>query len=283
MRRSSTTAIAQARKLRFQNLKDIKLRPPILPTHKNFDVSPDHPLWQFFPNGNESLAYRPASELDATSRSWTMSELRHKSFDDLHRLWYINLKERNILAKEMWLLKSIEQVNMGQYDELDAKLVLNQKRIKQVLLERQTSYERVKTLDSEVKEYLEDFEQQYLNANEQELLEMNDKLVRLQYAIFGIQPTLSDIQEVNEDLVNGIKFVGNLKSQRYVSENPDCGLELPLKGIIEELPFLFKQPSEAVEEVLALREQETPMLAKPQIFEYLTNVLEDLKASEEAE
>lgn len=276
----SSRYLARNKSLKFTDLKSIKLREPIVPTHKNFDVSPDHPLWAFFPDGNKSeTCFRETVDLDIQSRPWGLPELRRKSFEDLHKLWYLILKERNILAREVRLADSFNERSTHAHNDLDDKLTLTQKRIKQALIERQVAYERVQTFTDNQKEYLSDFEESYINADSSEIVSFNEKLVRLQYAFFGIQPQLEDYnleEDINVKFVEGLSYVANLKLKRYLSQNPQSTEEFqtPLNGVVEELPFLLRDTEEAIEEVQELRNSgANVVLHKIEVFPFLRNAL----------
>ncbi|KAF8296952.1 hypothetical protein DL93DRAFT_2068292, partial [Clavulina sp. PMI_390] len=75
-------------------------------------------------------------------RPWTASELRRKSFKDLHVLWYVLARERNLLATQR---QTVARYGMWDrtrfsYPELDLKCRTTQARIKQVLNERRLAY-----------------------------------------------------------------------------------------------------------------------------------------------
>ena len=71
---------------------------PVLdpPARKEFKTNPNHGLWGFF-NADKTAMLSPEEEL-AHGRSWTYAELNYKSFEDLHALYWVCLKERNRIA-----------------------------------------------------------------------------------------------------------------------------------------------------------------------------------------
>jgi hypothetical protein len=64
------------------------------------ETDPDHGLWEFFQN--RKMVVNSPPEIAKHGRSWTVEELRHKSWDDLHRLWWVCAKERNRIATANW-------------------------------------------------------------------------------------------------------------------------------------------------------------------------------------
>ncbi|KAI5967411.1 MRPL4 [Candida margitis] len=277
----SSNILSRAKPLKFTDLKSIKLRAPIPPTVKNFQVSPDHPLWQFFPNGNKTTSpIRESEELDLDSREWTSAELRRKSFEDLHTLWYLTLKERNVLAREVRLGESLGMGDFRQFNMLDHKLIKTQKRIKQVLLERHIAFERAQAssgVTAEQQKYLQEFEERYITCDASEIDEMDAKLLRLQYAFFGIEPTLA-LETLSDDIdlnfINGITYTSRVKLNRYLEENPDTDFRLPLNGIMEELPFFLYDVDEAIDQVNQLRESgQSRKLDKIEVIPFLNNAI----------
>ncbi|KAJ2795196.1 54S ribosomal protein L4 mitochondrial [Coemansia guatemalensis] len=85
---------------------------------------------------------RIPTERDPTGRAWSASELRQKSWEDLQRLWYIVLKERNVLASQKVEARRLGIIsafftNKGRV----LKCRQTMARIKTVLNERQIAWE----------------------------------------------------------------------------------------------------------------------------------------------
>lgn len=74
-------------------------------------VDDDHPLWQFFHTKDKPM--NTPEEDAAHGRPWTVDELRGKSWEDLHGLWYECCKERNRIATER---KERERTKAGYGD-----------------------------------------------------------------------------------------------------------------------------------------------------------------------
>lgn len=63
-------------------------------------VNPDHGLWEFFHSKEKPM--NTPEEDNEHGRSWSVEELRHKSWEDLHALWWLCSKERNRIATETY-------------------------------------------------------------------------------------------------------------------------------------------------------------------------------------
>ncbi|KAK9802748.1 hypothetical protein WJX73_007301 [Symbiochloris irregularis] len=73
-------------------------------------------------------------EARTAGRAWEASDLRRKSWDDLHKLWYVLLKERNMLRteKELAKVKNERLANPARVRKVQKSMA----RIKHVLTER---------------------------------------------------------------------------------------------------------------------------------------------------
>jgi len=91
-------------------------------------------------------------------RAWKMDELRRKSFEDLHKLWYLCLKEKNILFSEReHLVRGDSQKPFASIANRLRKIKKTQRSLKFVLSERDKQEKllaKKKVNDERIKEAL---------------------------------------------------------------------------------------------------------------------------------
>lgn len=149
-------------------------------------------------------------------RPWNVQELRRKSFEDLHTIWYTAVKERNVLEREGRIYNSLEASGQqNPFLQASADVRDTMWRIRQVLAERQRGYENsLEDFKSEYNTIVEEVEKTYLEADDTQDAEMEAYLERFQFAFYGITPQLSSA-DVNETIVRGIKQVATFKYWRF--------------------------------------------------------------------
>ncbi|TLD09204.1 uncharacterized protein PgNI_07544 [Pyricularia grisea] len=113
------------------------------------DTDPNHGLWGFF--YDKQLIPTP-QQLSAHGRSWTVQELRGKSWEDLHALWWTCCRERNRISTAMKTRQQIGIKPDNPNDEADARgktVKQTMRAIKHVLTERYYTWEDARKLAME--------------------------------------------------------------------------------------------------------------------------------------
>ncbi|PGG99335.1 54S ribosomal protein L4, mitochondrial [Blastomyces parvus] len=107
--------------------------------------NPNHGLWGFF--GPDRKPVLTPEEEHAHGRAWSIQELRQKSWDDLHKLYWLCVKERNRIATASYERQRL-QAGYGDYEssERDKTVRGTQQSIKQVLRERWYAWEDARQL-----------------------------------------------------------------------------------------------------------------------------------------
>ncbi|RFU76628.1 50s ribosomal l4 [Trichoderma arundinaceum] len=99
------------------------------------EVDEGHGLWGFFPAPGKLLL--TPKETEEHGRAWTVEELRRKSWEDLHTLWWACCKERNMLAtSRAELLRGKLGFGEREIDTRDEEVTRTMRAIKHALTER---------------------------------------------------------------------------------------------------------------------------------------------------
>ncbi|KAI4143662.1 MAG: hypothetical protein LQ340_006921 [Diploschistes diacapsis] len=122
-------------------------------------VNEKHGLWDFF--DKEKNPFEKPEVVAAHGRPWAVEELRHKSFEDLHCLWWVCVKEKNrILTQEHERERMQAGYGKAEAQERQGTIRKTMRAIKHVLTERWYAYEEARKIaekDPGLKDYFEEF------------------------------------------------------------------------------------------------------------------------------
>ncbi|KAI6014860.1 mitochondrial 39-S ribosomal protein L47 (MRP-L47)-domain-containing protein [Pisolithus microcarpus] len=149
---TSSLSVAGSASIETQSGAPVKhVKPLGSRPHLGVEIDPNHGLWAFFRKNVDSegkVTYEtvePRDSYNESGRSWIASELRRKSFKDLHTLWYVLLRERNLLATQREEARRIgirntESLVVSVRDRLCRKSMA---RLKYVINERRLVYDKI--------------------------------------------------------------------------------------------------------------------------------------------
>ncbi|KAK8931969.1 hypothetical protein H634G_04470 [Metarhizium anisopliae BRIP 53293] len=146
-----------------------------LPKPRNFKpkvaVDENHGLWGFFPESGKAL-WSP-KETEEHGRAWTVEELRKKSWEDLHSLWWVCCKERNMLAtSKAELARGKFGFGDREIEARDEEVMKTMRAIKHALTERYYTWQDavdVAMSDPEIDMHAEDGQVYKPSAYEEEV------------------------------------------------------------------------------------------------------------------
>ncbi|KAF1987411.1 MRP-L47-domain-containing protein [Aulographum hederae CBS 113979] len=135
--------------LRRRQTLEVRDKPIPVPTKPEERSKPaiddTHGLWGFFNKEKRILAL--PEEDGAHGRAWYVAELRNKSWEDMHSLWWVCLKELNRLSTEKRIRGQLK-AGYGDYeaDERAKTVKSTMKAIRHTLIERWHAWNDAKKL-----------------------------------------------------------------------------------------------------------------------------------------
>lgn len=140
-------------------------------------------------------------EVVPTGRAWHLDELRIKSNDDLHKLWYVLLREKNSIMSDSVFYRRLtgNELNENRILAVEKSMA----KLKQVLCERKKVREAYKEhLETEyVQKKQQELQHQYKKQVQEESLapKISFSLLRAKYqALLNKEDTLKYIEEIHE-------------------------------------------------------------------------------------